>query len=332
MTLALSACAQGESVNFPIKVQRKVDLHLPDAVVAVAWSQDGSKLATASGYGRTLTVWDRGGKHGHTFDAGSGPNLLGSLDFAYRSSELAFNAPDSADANAALSIFNADNGSVTHSVVGLDDPRPGPRRVALFKISPDQKFLVTGKLSLPAYANIGVYSMPDWRLFSSHVVANGVSALNFFGADEIVVGGLGVVTIIDPRSSSPPRSFGTGFPVAGVAGSPDGTMIFAGARGAAPPGIAGYVLRASDGRTVATFKWPAELGLGEAEWDPLGRFIAFLDFEGHDLFLWRPLETKSYQRIVLPSRGYRFAIAPDGGLIAVALETGVAIYSVDLGA
>jgi WD40 repeat protein len=77
--------------EFPFIVRRESTLETQGAALAVAWSPDGSKLAAASDYGNTLSVWSRLGKPLVKINRpGEGPEVSGSIAFADDSRELVF--------------------------------------------------------------------------------------------------------------------------------------------------------------------------------------------------------------------------------------------------
>jgi hypothetical protein len=92
--LALSSCsvASPQRVNFPLTVHKDKLLPLGDPnrkqggygeAIAVNWSPDGSRIAAASTYGGTLTVWNSSGHRLQEIPVvGGGPAYSGSIAFA----------------------------------------------------------------------------------------------------------------------------------------------------------------------------------------------------------------------------------------------------------
>ncbi len=87
------------------------------------------------------------------------------------------------------------------------------------------------------------------------------------------------------------------------------------------------VMRSDNGAWVETFI-PTTGRIRWAEWDPKGRFVAFIDDDGN-LFLWQIGNKSSrYIRMKLQSHPSSLAISPDGGQIAVAETWGIELYTV----
>ncbi len=377
---AIVSCSQGrtnpasgsaqqlhdENVNFPLTVKRELDLKIdshdaavftqPRTVVAVAWSPDGSKIAAASNYGGTLTVWDSAGRTLNQIQTSDGPNLAGSIAFAHGSSELVFPSPPGAPPNTALGVWDLSTGKVVAFIGG--NLTPGPTfqgQGQQFAMSRDQSKIavVTNFKDADNHtiSDTAIYDTDQWRLLRTFNFGNLPTSISFPDDDhKVIVGSLdSTVTVQSLERRSPPRRFRAFVPkfgdrfIGALAISPDSELVFAGATGGmAASGDhdeeirlenempAATVLRTSDGAQVATFKLPAP-ELGQGAWDPRGRFVAFLDSEGY-LILWRPTEpAMSYAKIALPSRSLVLAINQDGSRIAVGTTEGVSVYAVSDG-
>lgn len=373
-SLAVTACGAGASheqnasVNFPLTIKKELALRAPsqdtalfsspDTPLAIAWSPHGTRIAAASNYGGTLTVWDSSGRLiSQAKRMGNGPVLDGSIAFADGSSHLLFPPPFGSSDKVALSMWDAGSGAPS-GVVRKPDPGPNGflSPVSHFAVSPDQASLVAMMNRGQAAGmveRVVTYDAKTWSPLRSVDIDTINTSFGIFGAGQLIVVGStdGSVTVVDLTGKSPPRriqafdddpNLGEVW-IGGAAGSPDGQLVFAGAKvvmhGSAPEFLksasaipTARVLRASDGLQVATFRYPASPGganVGQAAWDPLGRYVAFVDADNH-LYLWRPLASQtSYAKIVLPSRPEALAISPDGRRIAVGTETGIEVYSVE---
>ena len=339
LSLSAPACSRVEGINFPLTVQKVLVIPTPtgwmqpsNQPVAVAWSPDGSKIAAVTGFGTEISIWnDRGRRLSH-FSVDRRAIIQSPIAFVAGSSQLLIGPPHDADADVTLSVRDSTSGQIVHNVGG---PTPGGGRDAnysySFSLSPDRGFLA---VELPGFEptgpDIAIFNTSDWRLISKYKLKGGAASHAFFdGGNKLLVGGSAAsdcdVYIIDLKSADPPRqikAFAESGQVAAVAGSPDGKLIFAGT-GTLPA----KVLRASDGATVASFPVESQNGVLEAEWDPLGRYVAFLEND-HQLVIWRPIASgMSYAKIAAPY-AITFAISPDGGRIAVRVATGIVVYSV----
>ena len=339
LSLSAPACSRVEGINFPLTVQKVLVIPTPtgwmqpsNQAVAVAWSPNGSKIAAATRFGTEISVWDDRGRLLSHSEADSTRIVRDSIAFVAGSSQLLTGPPHTADADVTLSVRDATSGQIFHNVVG---PVPGGGRDAnnseVFSIS-QEGGLVADELPgfVPSAPDIAIWNTSNWQIVSTYKLSGGAASHAFFdGGDKLVVGGSEAsdsdVYIIDLKSGDPPRQLKV-FPgsgqVAAVAGSPDGKLIFAGTAT-----IPAKVLRASDGATVASFPIDSQNGVLEAEWDPLGRYVAFLEND-HQLVIWRPTASgMSYAKIAAPY-AISFAISPDGGRIAVGVASGIVVYSV----
>jgi WD40 repeat protein len=174
-----------ESGNLPIKVEKDFDVQTPGAAVAVAWSADGTRLAAASDYDGTFTIWDQSGhlikRIAHI--GGGGPALNGSLAFLDGSSKLLFLPPAGSLDRAALSIWDIATEQVVRT---LDGPRPegdyAKNRGHYFMVSPDQSVLVSGTYS----GDLIAYRTSDWKALQISKVEGGIFSLCVFGKDNLV--------------------------------------------------------------------------------------------------------------------------------------------------
>ncbi|MGH6987399.1 MAG: WD40 repeat domain-containing protein [Caulobacteraceae bacterium] len=350
---AISTCGcsspKVQSQNFPFKVKEEFEVSTPGAAVAVNWSPDGSRLAAASDYGGVLTVWDASGHRVSQMQKiGGGPNLWGSLSFVRGNSELLFQPPGDADADAAFSIWDVATGKLIDTVEGPDSGGGRPNLAAWFAISSDQSLLAVANNYRGR--NLFLYDTRTWRFLRGYRLEQGADSLAIFGSDRsVAIGSLrSELAVLDTSKAAPPRQYQVyplsrygDFPVEAVAGSPDGKLILGGvglivffeANLTAPPVVAWrhsfdpvWVLRRSDGARIASFKL-ASPPIRAAAWDPKGRYVAILDQLGR-LFVWRPLApVLSYSEIDAGGE-LSLAISPDGRRIAVTTSNGVTVYTI----
>ena len=322
-----------------------------------AWSPDGSRLAAASDFGGTITVWDRSGRQISQFKRnGGGPALGGWIAFAAGSSEILFEPPDGVPDSVAFTIWDVASGRVVRSVDGPEATRDYPsNRATHLGISDSQDQVLLATLGLKdsptdTIKDVSLYDTYNWRIIHSYSTDNIVSALTtFWRSDDFALGAFdGSVTVFRDQHESPPSTYHAfevskygQVSVGAVAANPAGSLIFAGPDGAYVDGplvgtpeliawektnFPARVLTPS-GKTLASFSVASGL-VKAAVWDPLDRYVAFIDGVG-SLYLWRPrAPTLSYLRIALPGSGFALAISPDGREIAATADAGVVIYSV----
>ena len=333
------------------------------AVVALAWSPDGERLAAASAYGGRLTVWDRSGrKVVQIIRYGGGPTLGGSITFLQGSSKLVFPPAGDARSDAAVTVWDVASGKVLRSPAG---PEPGGdrarNRAYHFAASPDQTRLTTATSAGGPWrtyrVNLWTYDTRNWRLTNTARIEDGVNSLAYFDGGRLIAVGSspGRISVLDAASARLLHHFQAydlsnlgGFDIDAIVGSPDGRWIMAsvgagyigGPAAATPAGGAQAaawekslepvrMLRASDGARMAALTAPTT-PIRRAAWDPKGRYVAFLDYAGK-LFLWRyPFSPRSYEKIDLGANNtLALAISPDGDHIAVPATNGVSVYTLD---
>jgi WD40 repeat protein len=339
--LAIFGCAPlGQTkVNFPFSVQEQMSLPVEGGAVAVAWSPDGSEIAAATNFGGVLTIWNGTGRLISQVKVGSGPNLDGSLAFVRGGSDLVFMPPKADADDVSLSVRDVRSGKVIASVGGANPGRSREfNRPNYFLVSPDQTTLVGAEGVASPYPNVAIFRSPDWRLANSYSIPRGVRSVAFAGASKLAVGSFdpsdprqpwGVLTIIDLLSKTAPRRFPVfryGW-VGALAASPDGTRAFVGDEGA--DDVPAYILNVRDGSRLAEFDWTHDRHLNQAQWDPKGRFVVFMDATAGELFFWRPESSDpSYLRLAVPERPFQFEISPDGQRIAIATVNSVLVYRI----
>jgi WD40 repeat protein len=308
---------------------------------AVAWSPDGSRLAAALENGTRIGVWDGAGRKLSEFPVGSGgPDVNSPLAFVAGSSQLMFDPPYGAADDVILSVRDASTGQIVKNIKAV--LAAGASRLYYghgFAISPDQELLAVKTLADGGVGDVSIANTKSGTLTRKYMVGEGALSVNFLahGSRLVVGSGDGVVGILNPSSSAPPRLFKTfqsHIGVGSVAGSPDGRLIFAGGAFVVSPNgpkdLADdvHVVRVSDGALIASFPAAPDRLIEQAEWDPLGRYVAFVD-NSDDLFLWRPLSrTLSYKALHLPG-ALTFSITQDGSRIAVGALREIVVFRID---
>jgi len=336
--------------GFSLTVRREMDLHVFLGGVAVAWSPTGSKLAIASNYGGTLSIWDAGGNKEYeiTHIGGGGPVLGHSLGFIENDSHLVFSPRGDAAKDESINIFNLKNGGTVTHITG---PEPGKEEVfnkaQHFSLTSDKILLLMSTNVFSAYKeNLVVYSTKSWEITHTKNVRGSVESVSVCGDSHLVAVGtsVGEESIFDLDSgdilgTSKPFS-GTGFESASVfsvACSPKGDFFFGGSFGSwsaplasdADNRLAGpaTVRRSSDNALVASIQ-AVHPPILQATWDPKGRYVAFIDSVGF-LYIWEPLSPDAgYEKIDLGGKSFSLAANPDGTQIAVTTGQGVRIFSV----
>jgi WD40 repeat protein len=353
------ACATGSVfAAAPLNIAKDKMLDTPGAAVAVTWAADSRTLAAASDFGITLSVWTRkGALLRRIFRASAGPVLGGSIALLDNRQSLLFSPPGNAKSDEALGIWDVTTGKITGALTGPQ--RGGERRrnvAAHFSLAPDQRFLVAvtaaGK---DEGANLVTYDSQRWsQIYASKVVSS--SSVCIFGAgSKIAVGATlgGMVTVLQATTGRPlttfqaytPSQYGS-YSIGALAGSPAGDLILTGIGSGilygrflqGPPHEAQQtweqsmeaapvrMFRIKDGRQIGILSG-AGAPIRQAQWDPLGRFVAVVDNDAQ-LFLWAPWQADWQLQTALPARALSLSIAPDGSEIAVATDAGVQLYSI----
>jgi hypothetical protein len=88
---------------------------------------------------------------------------------------------------------------------------------------------------------------------------------------------------------------------------------------------AAKIFDASSGKVIASSAIP-RAPLRKAVWDPLGRYVAFID-SSQRLFVWNK-EASGFNLVEthLPSPGFSLDVSPNGEQIAAATNSGVFVY------
>jgi hypothetical protein len=346
----VGSTAEQSHAGFPFKVKTEFDLPTPGAAVAVTWSPDGSAMAAASAYGGIATVWSKSGQRINQFSLPhNGPVLGGSIAFAAGSSEILFRPPNEAGNSVALSIWEISTGKIIGTIIGPEpDEDPSRNRAYHFMMSPNQEVLATGSF---IGGNLGIYSAQTRKLVHKTEIVDYISSLCIFGNSRLVGVGTGkgrisafdagTGTVVSQIQAYDEPKFGS-LGIDAIAGSPDGKLLFAGVGQVnldgpyyqVPEALSwqssvepARILRVSDGSRSASFT-DARRPIRQAAWDPLGRFVAFIDNTA-SLFLWSTTAPGSYMKINLPSGSLYLSIAPDGRRIAITTDKGVRVISIN---
>src|SRR5207302_1274967 len=130
--------------RFSVEVVPQIDLPTPGAGVAVAWSEDGSRVAVASDYGSVLSIWDRSGQLVNRIRRdGGGPTLEGSLAFVENSSKLVFPPPGAAN-SGRLVILDSLSGATITEIRAYEDSKYGVVSLGVIAGSPTGDLILTG--------------------------------------------------------------------------------------------------------------------------------------------------------------------------------------------
>lgn len=346
---------------FSVKVVSQLDLPAFGAGVAAAWSEDGSRVAVASQFGDFLTVWDSNGHRvSQITRAGGGPTLGGSIAFVAGSSRLVFPPPEAVPDSAAFSVWDI---AAAKLVATVNGPQPGDEytlnRADHFMTSHDESILAMATRAGPSWQgfrnNIAVFDTRSWRPLRTAAVPHSVSSLCLFGHDRLLGLGTvnsGVLVVLDALSGATMTEIRAyenskygAVSLGVIAGSPNGDLLLTGVSSSILNGGAYHdtpelkawdtamssteavrLFRVKDGARVASF--PAARGpIRQAQWDPKGRYVAFVD-NNRGLFLWGPpWQHLSYKKIDLPTKSFALSVSPDGDRIVVTTDHGAHVYS-----
>lgn len=335
---AAALCAPQDKPSSPFHVAKIMQLATSGTTVAVAWSPDGSRIAAASDWNGIITIWDNAGRQLQSYRVPiDNAPLGGSLAFAEDASKLIFYPPLGAEGDITLAVRDAQDGTEISPIWGYEHGSTrGPARSYQFKVSPDHTVLAVTCLNhrpnrngSEQYNDIVVYRGPDWKFMRSYQLPTTIYDIEFFaGGRKAVLGGYdGTVSVIDDfESNKPPRVLAhlPSISENAVAGSPDGRFIFVGAGDGV---VTALVLGASDGAPVGKLSLGGPDYVRQAQWDPKGRYVAFLDLRGQ-IYLWQPSDPqRNFTKINLNSNAFSFALSPDGDQIAVTGGAGVTVYA-----
>jgi WD40 repeat protein len=192
--------------------------------------------------------------------------------------------------------------------------------------------------------------MRNWKPIGKFLAPAGISSLCFFGKGYKLAMGettSGRVLIADLSEGGVSKEivayqeseFGS-FSISAIAANADGKLLLVGAGLVVLKGMPRAtrtaweksidpirLIDAGDGAVVATLP-EAKAPILQAKWDPLGRFVAFIDSD-KGLFIWAPWSHKGYLRVELPSPTFAFAISPDGRRLALTTTKCLRVFSIN---
>lgn len=320
--------------------------------LAVAWSPDGSRLVVSRDMGGRLDIVERSGKILREISGIHGPNLDRSVGFVRGASQVLFTGEENRNFRfISFDLWDAETGKRVRRINGpLKADKRGltPNKASDFSISPDQRLVaMLGR----DHNDLIVFRTDTWGVVQKITLSgnNPMSTPQFFpDSRRVAVSALfSQVIIFDALSGQelsrfkipgtedyiPTKSPMT-YPAESIAIDPDQTLLFAGANlrfvsclemFCAKEGA--QVFRLSDHARIATFN---AAPVHRANWDPKGRYIAFVD--DRHLYLWQSVgRRQGYIKLDLPTGTYSMAISPDGQHIAVTLDDGYIIYDVSEG-
>ena len=353
-TFARSESSPPPKKEFSLKITKKFDVAIPHTPNAVAWSPDGSALAVSSNFGGNLTIIDNAGNKllrlYHEVDGPCPQNTL--VAFVNGASQVLFPPTPKSDDSILFVVRDAKNdGKIIKEVKGaIPGKEIGRNSPIAFAVSADQKLAASTNSAF-----VITYDTTDWhQLQKLKLHGQALNSLAFSpDGKQLAIGTLeGKVVIIDPISGGQIKDiqvyetkYGAEY-IQSISISPDGKYLLVADGGGALFGTAAFkngsikpealtwqdsiipilVLRASDGKQVASFKKTSTL-IRQAVWDPKGRFVALIDQKSR-LFLWE-LATNVYKEIDLPPYAYSVAITQDGKLLAATNGHGASVFTID---
>jgi WD40 repeat protein len=343
----LDAFAQGSnsSPDRPERLETSRVLPAPGYVTGVTWSQDGSRLAAISDYGRWVTVWQADGTR--LVEMPRHHRYLGN-SIAFLSNDIVLTpASQSDDESLAFTLWSVSSAKILRNVDGPEPGRQAGYNAAdKFVLSPDGKLVAA--MTSPTGDPIILYSTLDWsqlrRIANNPPPAFEGARAFAFSPDSatLAIGSFaggritGKVKLFDLKNPDAiPRaidvySTGRSVGVDAVCFSPDGQFLATGASDAmtAGPDFAPIeVRRLSDGVVVASyFAGDNPRGVRQLSWAPDGRY--FTATMGDDVQLFAPnvpehaIATSAHHRWVT-SVGF----SPDGHFVAAATDGAVIIFA-----
>src|SRR5689334_10689466 len=216
----------------PLKIVHQ--LSRPPNVTGLAWSPDGTKLATFSDYTRLVTIWDASNWHIiREFRRNS--NGYGGNAFAWLSNGLILApATPPEDARFSLSLWDPETGLLVKNI-------PGPTDEKSLQLDQAAILAVSNDGTLVAIANyrsryeVFLFDSQTWTIQTTFTLPqsrerrHGAQALSFGSHNDLAVGSTGgVLDIFDIAQRKLIRSIDaylTDRAITSVAFSPDGASI-----------------------------------------------------------------------------------------------------------
>jgi hypothetical protein len=327
----------------PVRLETSRVLPARSYVTGVAWSQDGSRLAAISDYGRWVTVWQADGTR--LVEMPRHHMYLGN-SIAFLSNDIVLTpASQSEDESLAFTLWSVSSTKILRNV---DGPEPGRQAgynsAEKFVLSPDGKLAA----AVTSIQPIILYSTQDWSQLGR--IANNPppsfeGARSFaFSPDSatLAIGSFaggritGKVRLFDLKNlaASPGvidiYSTGRAVGVDAVCFSPDGHFLATGASDAmsAGPDFAPIeVRRLSDGVVVASYlAGNNPPGVRQLSWARDGQYLAVAMDNTVKIF-----SPDVSERAIATSARYRsvmsVSFSPDGHFLAAATDSAVTIFA-----
>jgi WD40 repeat protein len=335
----------------------------PMGTFGATWSSDGTKLASYTAFGNTVTIWDADGHVIRELQRWGAFYIGNALAFVDGDTQIVTPPASYLSDNIAMSTFDIASGKVVREVEG---PFPGePRRnntADILAVSPDRSLIavIFGPASVQP---VSIYSAKDWTIQavlseSAHDIKNLALSLAF-SADgkQLAVGRLdGRIRIYDVATKqvvqtlsgfSDPRGAGAYT----VAFSPDGTMIVTGTGLAtiswrypdwtpAPPNEGKFVLvKTPDPVRVFDIRRGVQVAsesgdlqpIRSLDWSPDGRVIAFIA-QDDALHLWEPFRSGVDDEVIkLGGAATSLAFSPDGSRLAACAGNYLPVFQITNG-
>jgi WD40 repeat protein len=342
----------------------KVDQKLsgPGQTSGVIWTRDGKKLAawsygrssgipstplySLSPFGTVITIWNADGsvfcqigRERPFFD------VQDSFAFVAGDKEIVAPPPYSKEERTqAFSVLDAETGEVIREVSGTHPDQyrnvNGAKRIVA---SPDQSIVaMTFGLALPQ--QVGLYSTRDWSRLpelpeGAKNAADRPDSLAFSEDGRFLAAGRGgKIFVYDIATTQLVRKIDSFSDIRASTGSlafnPDGTMIAAGLGGLNSAGAV-RVFRVSDGSRLALF--PEKIwSISSMAWSRKGTILAFiihyrtlcLFIIGRCVYGTHSAQKKTSKRSISRASD-SLAFSPDGKKLAVAVGSGITIYTVE---
>jgi WD40 repeat protein len=327
-----------------------------DAPTAVAWSSDGTELATISDYGRRLHIW---------ITAGGAPTVLTSnTNYIHNSLEFLddhdlLTAAERGTEETTFSVWNIQSGSIVKTVKG-----PEYNEARIYTLSADKSMAVnisaaTGrpiwsKTKLTENAGmtptqiiasenpVPLYSTKTWEILHLIYVTAPTSVAFSPDGKQVAFGafdGQADIVIYDTATGHLIKKiypYGDALhpSITALSYSPDGENIVIGItlfgqfRNVKP--VRAY--RVSDGTLVAAFPDDAApdnctVHIKNVAWNQKHNVIAFFSACNHNVYLWDPVRPDDQGSVIhLGSESTCLKFSPDGTQLAACEDGGIQVF------